>query len=113
MSTTQTSNLKNERINETNTAANTTATQTTEPKAEQKTATPATAPTTPSASDPKKDMMRMIGYPIVIGGVGAVGGMLLANKLGKDKKMFIIGGFVVGAAIGFALYKRWEKKNTK
>lgn len=109
---TETTNLKNERINETNTAANTTTVSEpkTEQKAEQKTAAPTTtAPTTA----PKKDMMRMVGYPLVIGGVGAVGGMFLANKLGKDKKMFIIGGFVVGAAVGFALYKRWEKKNSK
>lgn len=112
---TQTTNpsLKDERINETNTAANTTST-TTQPKAEEKTATtPPVTTTAPSANpSPKKDMLRMVGYPVVIGAIGGVGGMMLAKKLEKNNKVFIIGGVVVFAALGFMLYKRWEKKNS-
>lgn len=101
---TETNTLKDERINDTNTAANNTDTTSNEVKSETK-----------EVVIDKKDLsknntFRMIGYPVVIGSVFGVGGLVLSNKLNKSKTFFVISGVAVGASLGFFLYKNWSKK---
>lgn len=95
--------LKKERIAETNTAANTDSSAKKETATEAKEQAP--------AAEPKNKTVRMIAYPVVIGGLGAFGGMALAGKFNKSKTWFVIGGVVIGASAGFLLYKNWEKRN--
>lgn len=101
--------LKKERIAETNNAANTDSSKRTvgENVGELKTESQNQA----QVSEPKNKTIRMIGYPVVIGSLGLIGGIALSNKLNKSKTWFVVGGVIIGASAGFLLYKNWEKRN--
>ena len=101
---TETNTLKDERINDTNTAANNTDTTSTEVKSEIKEVI------VDKKDVSKNNTFRMIGYPVVIGSVFGVGGLVLSNKLNKNKAFFVISGVTIGATLGFFLYKNWSKK---
>lgn len=105
----ETTTLKDERINETNTAANAPSDST-----EVKTETKETVATTPTKVNEtsllKNDMVKMIGYPVIIGSVVGFGGLFLAKKLNKNKNLFVVSGVLLGALAGYAIYTKTTKK---
>lgn len=108
--------LKNERISEIDTAANAMGIK---PKSETPVVetpvveTPVSSDDSVSKDSGKTNLIRKVGYPVLGGVVFGVSGMLLAKKLEKNEKVFIIGGVVLGATLGFLILKNWENKNSK
>lgn len=98
--------LKNERISETTNAANDSGAIKTDSKSEEK-------KEITTVVEPKNKMIRQISYPVVIGSIGAFIGVGIAKNMNKDKKNFVIGGVIIGAGLGYTLYKYWENKNFK
>lgn len=97
--------LKDERINETNTAANTS------PAVEAISEDKQSIPVEVKEEKPKASAFRMIAYTVVLGSVGALSGMQLAKKLNKNNKLFIVSGVLLGASLGYVLFKNWDKNN--
>lgn len=102
---TESNTLKDERINDTNTAANNTDTTSTEVKSEIKEVI------VDKKDVSKNNTFRMIGYPLTIGSLLGLGGSMLASKLNKNKKVFAIAGILVGVGLGYTLFLNYEKKN--
>lgn len=99
--------LKKERIGDTDSAANSNV-------FENKDITPEVKETNVNENKQNisnsKDMLRLVVYPVVVGSVFGIGGSLLASKLNKNKKLFVISGILVGAGLGYALYLNKNKK---
>jgi hypothetical protein len=95
---------KNERISEVDDAAN--STENSEVKPTEKIETE-----NKSDNSSKRDLIRMVGYPLTIGSLLGLGGSMLASKLNKNKKVFAIAGILVGVGLGYTLFLNYEKKN--
>lgn len=101
--------LKNERISETNIAANTTGN-----KAENNASDKSTIikDAIPLSTSSKNKEVYMVAFPVVFGSVGIIGGSMIAKKLGKNKKVFIVSGLLIGLTLGYFIHKVLDKKNT-
>jgi F0F1-type ATP synthase assembly protein I len=96
--------FKEEKINEINNAANTES-NSGENVNQKNVNTEKKTDSNKSNSEKNKNNIRMISYPIIIGGVGAFSGFLISKKFEKHKLLLIASGFLLGAGIGYVLYK--------
>jgi hypothetical protein len=58
------------------------------------------------SSEENKNTIKMISYPIIIGGLGAFSGFLISKKFEKNKILLIASGFFLGSIIGYLLNKK-------
>jgi len=106
--TNENTSLKKERISEIDNAAN--STEKSEGTSTNKIVDETKIVTKPKNAS-KKDMIRMIGYPLAIGSFLGLSGSILASKLNKNKKVFAIAGILFGVGLGYTLFLNYEKKN--